>query len=782
MTLVASSCGGMTTQSRGVATQSSRRQGPVTLQVMNFANYMPEDIAERFKEATGHSIELTLTSSNEDALAKLDASPEGTYDVAFLTSPFAEGLIKAGALEPLDHAKLPNLSNLYPEATQLAFDEGTSTRCPTRGARRGSATARISSATRPIDSWNDLLDPSPALAGKITMLDEDRWILMPALKTLGYSVNTTNPDELAAGEQTSRSRRRQSCSGYDAETFYTKLDSGEAVAVMGWDGWCNYVADTEQLGWALPEEGSDLWADMMVIPKGSARLEAAHEFIDFLLEVENGQWVAENILYKVPNQAAMEALDPALLETYPNMAMSPADLLAQETAARPRGGTAGLHRRRDPSEGLVIGALWVRMRRTRLVRRGCRGRRRCFGTSAHRWPRTIAVRPAHAGARLRLVGVFLLAPIGLVLVSSFFRRGPFGGVVYELTGANYTRAIDPLYLRVLWYSVRMALIATVICVLIGYPAASFIATRPSARARNALLVLVILPFWTNFLIRTYSWIVLLNREGVINRSLISLGVIDGPLDLLYNDLAIVLGLVYGYLPLMILPMYAALERLNPEVLEAAQDLGVETVPRSPHGHVAARRARNRRGVRVRLRAEPRQLPGAAAPRRRAADHDRQPRQPAVPRRPRLAVRVDAGADADGHPARPARRAVAGAAAQPGDRDRWLSAAGRGRVAARAHGVALRVPLPAARRARGALVQRRAAIGRELARVLDPVVRRGAARPDDRRARSPPPWSSRPPRPRSRWCSARCSPWASNGRREAACSTAPSSSRSSCPTS
>ncbi|HEX7246848.1 MAG TPA: ABC transporter permease [Actinomycetota bacterium] len=168
---------------------------------------------------------------------------------------------------------------------------------------------------------------------------------------------------------------------------------------------------------------------------------------------------------------------------------------------------------------------------------------------------------------------FLLAPIGLVLVSSFFRRGPFGGVVYELTGANYTRALDPLYLRVLWYSIRMALIATVICVLVGYPAASFIATRPSARARNALLVLVILPFWTNFLIRTYSWIVLLNREGVINRSLISLGVIDGPLDLLYNDLAIVLGLVYGYLPLMILPMYAALERLNPEVLEAAQDLG-----------------------------------------------------------------------------------------------------------------------------------------------------------------------------------------------------------------
>jgi spermidine/putrescine transport system permease protein len=84
---------------------------------------------------------------------------------------------------------------------------------------------------------------------------------------------------------------------------------------------------------------------------------------------------------------------------------------------------------------------------------------------------------------------------------------------------------------------------------------------------------VILPFWTNFLIRTYSWIVLLNREGVVNRTLISLGVIDAPLSLLYNDFAIVLGLVYGYLPLMILPLYASLERLHPEIREAAEDLG-----------------------------------------------------------------------------------------------------------------------------------------------------------------------------------------------------------------
>ena len=170
-------------------------------------------------------------------------------------------------------------------------------------------------------------------------------------------------------------------------------------------------------------------------------------------------------------------------------------------------------------------------------------------------------------------GVFLAAPLILILVNSFFRRGSFGGVVYEPTLDNYARAVDPLFLGVLGYSIQMALLTTVICFLVGYPAAYFIATRPSARMRNALLLLVILPFWTNFLIRTYAWIVLLNREGVVNQTLQSIGLIDAPLPLLYNDFAIVMGLVYGYLPLMILPLYASLERLNPEIREAAEDLG-----------------------------------------------------------------------------------------------------------------------------------------------------------------------------------------------------------------
>jgi spermidine/putrescine transport system permease protein len=181
--------------------------------------------------------------------------------------------------------------------------------------------------------------------------------------------------------------------------------------------------------------------------------------------------------------------------------------------------------------------------------------------------------------RLLLIGpafgwwaIFLVVPVGLVLAYSLLRRGEFGGVVPDLTLDNYVRALDPLFVQVLLSSLRIAAITTLLALVIGYPVAYFIATR-SRRWRTPLLVLVILPFWTSFLIRTYAWIVLLNREGLINRPLLNVGLIEEPLPLLNNEFAIVLGLLYAYLPLMVLPLYASLERLNPELREASTDLG-----------------------------------------------------------------------------------------------------------------------------------------------------------------------------------------------------------------
>jgi spermidine/putrescine transport system permease protein len=173
------------------------------------------------------------------------------------------------------------------------------------------------------------------------------------------------------------------------------------------------------------------------------------------------------------------------------------------------------------------------------------------------------------------LALFLLVPCLLVLGLSFFERGVYGGIDYIFTFENYRRAVDPLYRSILLNSAWIAFLATLVSALIGYPAAYAIVKAPE-RWQSALLVLIMLPFWSNYLIRTYAWIVLLNREGLINRALAGLGATE-PLPLLYNDFAIVLGLVYGYLPFMVLAIYASLSRLDPALLEQSADLGASPV-------------------------------------------------------------------------------------------------------------------------------------------------------------------------------------------------------------
>lgn len=170
------------------------------------------------------------------------------------------------------------------------------------------------------------------------------------------------------------------------------------------------------------------------------------------------------------------------------------------------------------------------------------------------------------------LALLLVLPCAIIFIYSFFERGIYGGIDYIFTMENYARAIDPLYLGIFLDSARIALTATVIALLLGYPAAYLIALQPKNR-QMPLLILVMLPFWSNYLIRTYAWIVLLNREGLINRSLGSLGLIDAPLPLLYNDFAVITGLVYGYVPFMILALYSSISKLGPDLREASTDLG-----------------------------------------------------------------------------------------------------------------------------------------------------------------------------------------------------------------
>ena len=169
--------------------------------------------------------------------------------------------------------------------------------------------------------------------------------------------------------------------------------------------------------------------------------------------------------------------------------------------------------------------------------------------------------------------LFIVAPIVIVVVVSFATRGAYGKTIYDFTIGNYARAFTALYLPAYWRTFWVALLTTLLCILVSYPVAYYIALRASGKWKRILLVLTVVPFWTSFLIRTYAWMLLLRSEGVINTALLHTGLIQEPLKLLYNDFAILIGQVYGELPFMILPLYVALERLDTRLLEAAQDLG-----------------------------------------------------------------------------------------------------------------------------------------------------------------------------------------------------------------
>jgi len=164
-----------------------------------------------------------------------------------------------------------------------------------------------------------------------------------------------------------------------------------------------------------------------------------------------------------------------------------------------------------------------------------------------------------------------LAPLAIILAYSLLTRGTYGGISLPWTTESYQRLAESIYLTILLRSLWIAAVSTVFCVLLGFPLALFISR--SGQRKDLYLSLVMLPFWTSFLVRTYAWMFLLRDTGLVNTSLQKLGVIHGPLPLLYNDGAVILGLVYGYLPFMVLPLYATLERLDRNLLEASADLG-----------------------------------------------------------------------------------------------------------------------------------------------------------------------------------------------------------------
>lgn len=172
--------------------------------------------------------------------------------------------------------------------------------------------------------------------------------------------------------------------------------------------------------------------------------------------------------------------------------------------------------------------------------------------------------------------VFVFLPLVYIVVLSFLRRDALWGVTGEATLDNYRMMFDPVYLRTFLDSLRLAFSTTVVTTLLGYPFGYFMARQPAGR-RKILMLLVVVPFWTNALVRIYGWMIILRTRGVLNNALIGLGIIDTPVKILYTYSAVLIGMVYSLLPFMILPVYNSVEKMDWSLVEASRDLGANSV-------------------------------------------------------------------------------------------------------------------------------------------------------------------------------------------------------------
>ena len=187
-----------------------------------------------------------------------------------------------------------------------------------------------------------------------------------------------------------------------------------------------------------------------------------------------------------------------------------------------------------------------------------------------------------ASPALLTIVIFMVLPMVIALVYSFMTASPYGGVEKPYTAGAYVRFVydrdlddslvfDTTYLQIFARSLILAALTSVGCLLIGLPMAWYVATRPPVQ-RQILVLLVTIPFWTNLLIRTYCWVLLLRDQGLVNNVLLWLGLTRTPITFLYSNGAVLLGLIYSSLPFMVLPIYGALEKMDPRLVEAAYDL------------------------------------------------------------------------------------------------------------------------------------------------------------------------------------------------------------------
>ncbi|TCM65743.1 spermidine/putrescine ABC transporter substrate-binding protein [Rhizobium sp. BK068] len=309
-------------------------QAAETITFVTFSGYYPPKLFEEFEASTGIHVDLVEVATNEETMGKMMASKGAGFDAMVVSSPFVTALQKLDMLAEIDQKNIPNMSNLYPEAFKLAFDPGLKYSVPYAWGTFGIC-YRDDMLTQKPTSWMDILKPSDELKGKYTLVPDERWFMEPAQLVSGLSINDVSEKSL----ETIRPlliETKKNVLAFDNFTMGSRLVSGEIAAAATWEAWCSMAmrdGGGDNIKYVVPKEGTDTFVDGFVIPKKSEHKEAAEKFINFVLQPEHHGWMTSELLYKIPNKAAMDKADPELIKKYSPLQITAEQLLKNEILA-----------------------------------------------------------------------------------------------------------------------------------------------------------------------------------------------------------------------------------------------------------------------------------------------------------------------------------------------------------------------------------------------------------------------------------------------------------------
>ena len=287
------------------------RAGKDAITVFNWGEYIDPDLLKQFEQETGIKVTYETFDSNEAMMTKIEQG--GTsYDIAVPSEYAIEKMNDSNLLLPIDQSKLPNLSNIDPYFLDLAFDPGNNYSIPYFWGTLGIAFNPTLLEGQSFKSWDDLWNPT--LKQEVVLVDSAREVIGMGLNSLDYSLNTTNIDELekATAKLKELSPNVKAIIGDEITQL---MVNGEAAVALTWSGQAaDMMADNEDIDYSIPEEGSNLWFDNMVIPRTSSNIDGAHAFINFMLDAEVAAQNADYVGYSTPNLAAFELMDPEVTQ------------------------------------------------------------------------------------------------------------------------------------------------------------------------------------------------------------------------------------------------------------------------------------------------------------------------------------------------------------------------------------------------------------------------------------------------------------------------------------